>query len=100
MDKFLQHETEHVQEEVRLLKEIARLRELLRECRDDLEKIKNMLAAPRVKYLGWANSWTHKPDIITKCKVLGHMPNETSAGPLTHTVRCDICGYYYKYDSS
>ncbi len=59
---------------------------------------------PKVVNLGWANGWNKEPEIVTKCKTLKHKPTETSEGPpfrkFTHTVRCDICGYVYKYDSS
>lgn len=61
---------------------------------------------PKVQNLGWANGWSKTPEIVNKCKALGHRLSDNSDAPgvpykcFNHTVRCDICGYYYKYDSS
>jgi hypothetical protein len=61
---------------------------------------------PVVKNLGWANGWSETPEIVKKCRELNHDVSDKSDAPgvpykcFTNTVRCDICGYYYKYDSS
>ncbi len=59
---------------------------------------------PKVKNLGWANGWKEDPEIVKECERLGHKPSNVDVGPphrgLEHVVRCDICGYVYRYDSS
>jgi len=61
---------------------------------------------PKVKDLGWANGWGKAPKIVEKCRELGHNRLDICDAPgipykcFNHTVRCDICGYIYKYDSS
>jgi len=55
---------------------------------------------PAVKDLGWANGWRKDPFIVTWCKMKKHKTEETSIRMFVHQVRCDICGYKYKYDSS
>ena len=71
------------------------------------DRFKKKKEAPAVKDLGWANSWgPQMPEIVKKCRELGHKPSDKSDAPgvpykcHNHTVRCDICGYFYKYDSS
>lgn len=55
-----------------------------------------------VQDLGWANGWESEPEIVTKCKEAGHVVEEKTFKPFgfDHEVRCDECGYKYKYDSS
>jgi len=57
-----------------------------------------------VKDLGWANGWGDEPVIVKECKRLKHKTSESSDDPpfrrFNWTVRCDICGYVYRYDSS
>jgi len=57
-----------------------------------------------VKNLGWANSWSEDPEIVKKCRALGHKVSDRNLDPTWHgldnEVRCDICGYVYHYDSS
>lgn len=57
-----------------------------------------------VKNLGWANGWHEDPGIVKRCKELKHKTSDVDVGPkwkgLEHVVRCDICGYVYRYDSS
>ena len=54
--------------------------------------------------LGWANSWPETPPEVTKCRELGHTPTDRDVGPpnrgIEHVVRCDVCAYVYRYDSS
>jgi hypothetical protein len=55
------------------------------------------------KFLGWMNGWGHPyPEEYEFCKNLGHVPNEVSYSDrgYDHTVYCDICKLYWKYDSS
>ena len=59
-----------------------------------------------VKYidLGWENGWTKTPEIVKRCQHLGHTPVRENHDPTWHGldnyVRCDICKYFYHYDSS
>lgn len=61
---------------------------------------------PVVKDLGWANGWTKTPAIVLECRKAGHKLSDKSDAPgrpyacHTSTVRCDICGYVYRVDSS
>lgn len=62
---------------------------------------------PELVDLGWANGWKEKPAIVKRCQEqLGHRPQEFTPDAgipykcFTHYVRCDICGYRYKVDSS
>ena len=71
--------------------------------------------------LGWANNWPSRiwtkpdgtifvekedttPDIIKQCRALSHTLSDVDIGPphrgLEHVVKCQICGYVYRYDSS
>jgi hypothetical protein len=56
------------------------------------------------KNLGWANDWTEDPEIIKKCKEAKHPTSDVDVGPphrgIEHVVKCDICNYVYRYDSS
>ena len=58
--------------------------------------------------LGWANGWPNgeMPEIARKCmeaRARGepHAYSERSefGSPYNHEVRCETCGYFYKYDS-
>lgn len=53
-------------------------------------------------YLGWANGWSKNPPELQKCRDEKHSMNEISYSPRgsDHTVYCDICKIWYKYDSS
>ena len=58
---------------------------------------------PVVQDLKWANGWGSKtPEIVEVCRELEHKVSDISdrAFGHAHTVRCDKCGYFYKYDSS
>ncbi len=55
--------------------------------------------------LGWANGWSKDPEIVTKCKQLGHkLSNVDKGNPrgrgLDNVVTCNICDYVYHYDST
>ena len=43
-------------------------------------------------------------EIVKRCRALGHKTIDTNRDPtwhgLTNEVRCDECGYVYRYDSS
>jgi hypothetical protein len=62
----------------------------------------NELRSLGYKYLDWANGWSESPEEVIKCKELGHKTNNHSYSHrgLHNTVSCDICKYYYNYDSS
>ena len=57
-----------------------------------------------VKDFGWANSWQGEPELVAKCREMKHQVSDVDVGPphrgIEHVVRCDICGYVYRYDSS
>ena len=58
---------------------------------------------PAVQDLKWANGWgSETPEIVLICRELEHKVSDISdkAFGHTHTVRCDKCGYFYRYDSS
>ena len=54
----------------------------------------------KVEDLGWGNGWAKTPEIVEKCRELGHDWLETNIGNCLWEARCDICGYKLKYDSS
>ena len=62
----------------------------------------NKLNSLGYKYFGWANSWREDPPEVKKCRELNHRTNRISYSNrgLHNTVSCDICKYYYNYDSS
>jgi hypothetical protein len=71
------------------------------------DRFKKKKEKPAITDFGWANSWGDQtPELVRKCRELGHEVSDKSDAPgvpyrcFTHTVRCDICGYRYKYDSS
>lgn len=56
-----------------------------------------------IKDLGWANGWIKTPDIVEKCRKLQHRVYDIDRSGMRgskHEVRCDICRYVYRYDSS
>lgn len=59
---------------------------------------------PTVVNLGWANSWRETPAIVQQCREAKHRTSDVDVGPpfrgIEHVVRCDICGYVFRYDSS
>ncbi len=58
---------------------------------------------PAVQNLKWANGWgSETPEIVLICRELEHKVSDIpdKAFGHTHTVRCDKCGYFYRYDSS
>lgn len=58
---------------------------------------------PKVKNLGWANGWGDTPEIVERCRKLKHQILDVDHSRMrgtNHEVRCDICGYVYRYDSS
>jgi hypothetical protein len=72
-----------------------------------MEKVAAMAGfEPVVKDLGCANLWNEIPAVVKKCSNLGHIRIDESDAPgvpykcFNHTVRCDICGYKYSYNSS
>jgi hypothetical protein len=71
------------------------------------DRFKKKKEKPAVTDFGWANGWGDQtPELVRKCRELGHEVYDKSDAPgvpyrcHTNTVRCDICGYRYKYDSS
>lgn len=68
--------------------------------------------------LGWENSWYHNkvfkngewtqepdevPEIVKKCRALGHRPLHRSSPEhrgLDNVTTCEECGYLYHTDSS
>ncbi len=54
--------------------------------------------------LGWANGWKEDPQIVKDCRAKNHKTSDVDVGPpyrgLEHVVKCEICDYVYRYDSS
>ena len=62
----------------------------------------NELKFLKYQYLGWANGWEKTPIEVKECQSIGHKTNRKSySNRGSHnTVSCDICKYFYNYDSS
>lgn len=53
-----------------------------------------------MKDLGYLNSWyNNPPEIVTKCRDLGHNLIWENSGRCLYQCTCEICGYTYKVDS-
>jgi hypothetical protein len=54
------------------------------------------------KFLGWENGWNSPIPELDVCHEAKHKRRFSSKGNRGHenTVSCDICKYYFKYDSS
>ena len=64
-------------------------------------------ASIAVKDFGWANDWGRTggtPGLVLACQQAHHKVSDVDVGPpmrgMEHVVRCDQCGYIYRYDSS
>ena len=49
---------------------------------------------------GTANGWIETPALIKYCNILKHEVTKKGIGRCLTEVRCDICRYIYKIDSS
>lgn len=61
---------------------------------------------------GWANSWSYDqdwkknwPPLVMECRAKKHSVSDVDVGRppnrgLEHVVKCEECGYVYRYDSS
>ena len=60
------------------------------------------MADATFKSLGWENAWDKTPQELIDCKKLNHTIRRYAHDRrgFENTVQCDICKYYYKYDSS
>jgi hypothetical protein len=60
------------------------------------------MADATFKSLGWENAWDRTPQELIDCKKLNHTRRRYAHDRrgFENTVQCDICKYYYKYDSS
>jgi len=60
------------------------------------------MADATFKSLGWENAWDKTPQELIDCKKLNHTRRRYAHDRrgFENTVQCDICKYYYKYDSS
>jgi hypothetical protein len=74
----------------------------IKECRSEIETEEEKLSP--MQNLGWANSWSETPDIVKKCQENKHSVSDVDVGPpnrgIEHVVKCVICRYVYRYDSS
>jgi hypothetical protein len=52
------------------------------------------------KDLGYANGWRETPEIIKKCKEMGHQQYTHHAGNCLTEYGCGACHYTYLVDSS
>lgn len=54
--------------------------------------------------LGWMNSWNETPEIVLNCQKAGHTITNVDVGTphrgIEHVVKCNVCNYVYRYDSS
>lgn len=51
--------------------------------------------------LGYANGWGDDvPQIRLNCKASGHVTQEETIGRCLREVRCEVCNYKFKVDSS
>lgn len=67
------------------------------------EPMEKFLKEKNYKYLGWQNSWEDNyPSEYIKCKKALHNVStaDHNRARTEHTVFCDVCKIYYKYDSS
>jgi hypothetical protein len=70
------------------------------------EEYAQKLEAQRTRFPGvkvdldYRNGWNEIPEIVRKCRELGHLAIETGIGNCLHETTCEICGYFYKTDSS
>lgn len=55
-----------------------------------------------IKDLGYANGWSETPEIVEKCKKLGHKieSEKDLAFNCVNHYWCPICNYRYSIDSS
>ncbi len=51
-----------------------------------------------LKDLGVLNGWQVVPDVVAKCRELGHNILEISLGPQLRAIECDACRYTYQRD--
>lgn len=54
----------------------------------------------KVTDLGFANGWKKTPEIVIRCEEMGHNKSGKTIGNCLHETGCEICGYYYRVDSS
>jgi hypothetical protein len=72
---------------------------------EDVAEAAGLGTPDKLVYLDWANGWSKTPEIRRKCLNLGHNCSDVSDAPgvpykcSDHTVTCEICGYYFKYNS-
>jgi len=51
--------------------------------------------------LGYINSWgDNTPEIYLKCRDQNHQMSHREVGRCLMEYSCEICGYYFKVDSS
>lgn len=54
-----------------------------------------------MKDLGYQNNWyNNPPEVVTKCRELGHFLRWENLGRCLNQCTCAECGYTYKVDSS
>ena len=52
-----------------------------------------------MKNLGYMNGWSKTPDVVEKCKELGHREEPKEIGRCLNEYWCEECGYKYTIDS-
>lgn len=77
---------------------VAELNQELTKLREEIRLLKG--GKPKVRDLGWANGWKATPEVVSKCLEAGHKRDDWEMGRCDHEIRCDICGYRYRMDSS
>ena len=53
----------------------------------------------KVKSVGTANGWSETPEVVVKCRELGHSTVGKTVGRCLTRYTCHKCGYTYKVDS-
>ena len=53
-----------------------------------------------LKDLGYENGWWEMPEMVKKCRELGHRREQKTIGRCLTLTVCKECGYSFKTDSS
>lgn len=77
---------------------VAELNQELTKLREEIQLFKG--GKPKVRDLGWANGWKATPEVVSKCLEADHKTIDREVRLCDHEIRCDICGYRYRMDSS
>lgn len=51
-------------------------------------------------YLDYCNGWNETPSILAKCREKKHILKNEQERPHVTKITCEMCGFYYRADSS